>query len=131
MIPLSEGVVSLGVVVHKDVYAQHLAAQSDKPAKKETNRGGAGLRSLGTYLGLLQKEPQPTNPEVSSSTQRYLDILDLAPFTKKFLGQGKLVGHWDTTGGSHNLVQVASDYSYTADSYAGEGWRIIGDAGCA
>jgi len=65
----------------------------------------------------------------TSSTRRYLEALELAPGLKKLLGGAKLVSHLGTTDDSPTLVHTASDYSYSADKYAGGGWRVIGDAG--
>ena len=87
------------------------------------------FRTLGAYLGFSEQAPQAIPSDVSSSTRRYLETLELAPCLKKLLRDGKLVNHPETTDGSQTLVHTASDYSYSADKYAGDGWRIIGDAG--
>jgi len=58
-----------------------------------------------------------------------LEALELAPGLKKFLRGRKLVDHLGADGESSSSVHTASDYSYSADRYAGDGWRIIGDAG--
>ena len=86
------------------------------------------FQTLGAYLGFSQQPPQATHPNVSSSTRRYLETLELAPGLKKLLGDGKLVNHLGTAEGSPTSVHTASDYSYSADKYAGDGWRVIGDA---
>ncbi|KAI0264704.1 hypothetical protein BC834DRAFT_1042243 [Gloeopeniophorella convolvens] len=57
--------------------------------------------------------------------QRYLSALDLAPGVKQLLGSSGNMprGEPDT-----DTVRTASDYSYAASSYAGENYRIVGDA---
>ncbi|KAJ4483597.1 hypothetical protein J3R30DRAFT_1806921 [Lentinula aciculospora] len=63
-------------------------------------------------------------PNIARSTTaiRYLTMLSLAPgIVKLITAQGSFV---ESTG-----VKSASDYSYSAPSYAGPGFRIAGDAG--
>ena len=86
------------------------------------------FQTLGNYLGFSQKSPRPIPSSTSSSTKLYLETLELAPGLKKLLGDGKLVDHLGSNDGNRSLVHTASDFSYTADSYAGDGWRAIGDA---
>ena len=93
------------------------------------NTFGTIFGSLGTYLGLSQEAPRPGPSSVPSSTRRYLETLELAPDLKKLLGDGKLVDHLGSSEDSGSLVHTASDYSYSSDKYAGDGWRVIGDAG--
>ena len=88
------------------------------------------FQTMGTYLGLSQKTPQPVPSNVSLSTQRYLDTLELAPGLKKLLGDGRIVDHLGSDENNRSPIHTASDYSYSADKYAGDGWRIAGDAGC-
>jgi len=87
------------------------------------------FQTLSAYLGYFRKTPQPAPSDVSSSTQRYLDTLELAPGLKKLLGDGRLVDHLGSGGDNKSLVHTASDYSYSADRYGGDGWRVVGDAG--
>jgi flavine halogenase len=49
----------------------------------------------------------------------------LAPGVRRLIGDGKLLGGGEGEGG----VKSASDFSYSAPSYAGNGYRIVGDAG--
>jgi hypothetical protein len=51
----------------------------------------------------------------------YLDQLNLAPDIKEFLKDGATLA---------TEVKTASDYSYSASSYAGPHFRLAGDAGC-
>lgn len=56
----------------------------------------------------------------SNSQQFYKEILKLAPGILKLLENAEFVSG----------VRTASDYSYSADEYAGPYFRIVGDAGC-
>ncbi|EPQ52656.1 FAD/NAD P-binding domain-containing protein, partial [Gloeophyllum trabeum ATCC 11539] len=56
--------------------------------------------------------------EHGSVRQHYLRSLERAPGVCDLLKDSQLQGD----------VQSASDYSYSATSYAGEGWRLAGDA---
>lgn len=49
----------------------------------------------------------------------YREQLRLAPGILQFIGTGEL----------RTDIRSASDYSYSASSYGGEGYRIVGDAG--
>ncbi|KAJ3757384.1 hypothetical protein EV360DRAFT_84057 [Lentinula raphanica] len=65
----------------------------------------------------------PSFPEVprSTTTARYASMLSLAPgIVKLITPRGTFV---------EGSVKSASDYSYSAPSYAGPGFRIAGDAG--
>jgi hypothetical protein len=73
--------------------------------------------------------PIPSN--ASSSLRRYLETLELAPGVRKLVGDGELVDRLGADGGSASLIHSASDYSYSSDRYAGDGWRVVGDAGGA
>ncbi|TFK44724.1 hypothetical protein BDQ12DRAFT_673465 [Crucibulum laeve] len=53
----------------------------------------------------------------------YLDQLQYVPNLKKFLEGAEL-----KEDGDHYRVQSASDFSYAADKYAGDHFRMIGDA---
>lgn len=56
---------------------------------------------------------------VPSLHTHYREQLHLAPELVKLIGTGEL----------RTDIKSASDYSYSASSYAGEGYRIVGDAG--
>jgi flavine halogenase len=64
---------------------------------------------------------RPRGPSDSTLTSRYLSSLHLAPGVVNLITQSGIL-----EGGS---VKSASDFSYSANSYAGPGYRIIGDAG--
>ncbi|KAI0280415.1 FAD/NAD(P)-binding domain-containing protein [Russula aff. rugulosa BPL654] len=93
-IPLSEGLISVGVVRHQSAYS------------KSSPPNGHDIPQSST--------PSQTTPG-----------LDLVPGLKRLLGsKGKMV----RGEGELSTVRTASDYSYSASSYAGENYRMVGDA---
>ena len=102
---------SVGVVVNKEIYSRRARSASLDNGASESTR--------------------PIPPNTSSSTRRYLETLELAPGVRKLVGDGELVGHPGADGGGPSLIHSASDYSYSSDRYAGDGWRVVGDAGGA
>lgn len=112
-IPLHNGKTSVGIVMNQEQY-------------------NAQAKTRSTLV--------PGAFESSSLTQRYLANLHLAPGVVKLLS-GKNVGvaeeSEESEEGSLNFrvtlepgsVRSASDFSYSAPSYAGSGYRIVGDAG--
>ena len=130
-IPLHGGVTSVGVVVNKEIYTRRARSQPEKDVThgEGENTLNTAFQSLGTYLGFSQKAQPQVPPSTSSATQRYLETLELAPGLRKLLGDAKLIDHLGSDGDNGSLIHTASDYSYSADRHAGDGWRIIGDAG--
>ncbi|KAJ3570902.1 hypothetical protein NP233_g4097 [Leucocoprinus birnbaumii] len=63
---------------------------------------------------------QQTENAASTLAARYLSNLNFAPGIVDLIGEGKLV---------EGSVKTASDFSYSAPSYAGPNYRIVGDAG--
>ena len=124
----------MGVVVKKEVHDRKAKSQSNEVArgtslesaipKKAGSTRNTIFQTLRTFLGFSQQAPR----EIPPSTRRYLETLELAPGLKKLLGDGKLVDHLGSTDDNPSLLHTASDYSYSADKYAGDGWRVIGDA---
>ena len=125
------GVTSVGVVANKEIYTRRARSQPEKDVThgKAGNTLNTAFQASGTYLGFSQKAQPQVSPTTSSATRRYLETLELAPGLKKLLGDAKLIDHLGSDGDNGSLVHTASDYSYSADRYAGEGWRVIGDAG--
>ncbi|KAF5320184.1 hypothetical protein D9611_010302 [Ephemerocybe angulata] len=72
-------------------------------AKKAAGRDAAASKGNNSY----------------SLRDHYLDQFQFLPGLKKLLGTGTLAG---------GVVKSASDYSYSADRYSGDHFRIIGDA---
>ena len=110
-IPLHDGTTSIGVVVNQKIF--HAKSQSSN------------------------SNPTP------SLTSRYRSYLPLAPGLLELIGDGVLTTKPVSPPNSPNgadstandfrsnepLVKSATDFSYSADQYAGNGYRIIGDAG--
>ena len=81
---------------------------------------------------------EPSTRRTSALADRYLSLLHLAPGVLKLIGEGKLVkvddgehpiSEEEYIGSEVPMTRSASDYSYSAGRYAGNGWRIVGDAG--
>ncbi|KAH9485155.1 Flavin-dependent halogenase armH1 [Psilocybe cubensis] len=100
-IPLHNGTTSVGVVMNEKMYKAKL------------------------------QEPLPPSPFAATATvnpssesalvMRYLSNLSLTPGVVNLITtSGKLI---------NGSVKSASDFSYSAPSYAGPGYRIVGDAG--
>ncbi|KAG9220643.1 hypothetical protein CCMSSC00406_0003742 [Pleurotus cornucopiae] len=66
------------------------------------------------------KQQVATGDGSSTMTSRYLENILLAPGLVDLIGEGKMVD---------GSVKSASDFSYSAPKYAGERYRIVGDAG--
>jgi hypothetical protein len=115
-------VTSVGVVVNKEVYSRRARSQSDKVT------GGASLDNVASEKA---ESTRPIPSSASSSTRKYLETLELAPGVKNLVGDGELDDHLGADAGNPSLVHSASDYSYSSDRYAGDGRRVIGDAGGA
>ncbi|EIN06705.1 FAD/NAD(P)-binding domain-containing protein [Punctularia strigosozonata HHB-11173 SS5] len=105
-IPLSNGKTSVGIVMNQKLYNERVRAMS----------------------------------AVDSSAQhtlldRYLAALPLAPNVSKLIGkEAELIRDsvgFDEKGDRTTLptIKMASDYSYSSQTYAGPGWRLAGDAG--
>jgi hypothetical protein len=68
----------------------------------------------------------------SSLEDRYRCFLSLAPGLVKLLGCGRIVQKEAVEGQPGQLdllIRSASDFSYSASSYGGPGFRLVGDAG--
>ncbi|KAL4066069.1 hypothetical protein J3A83DRAFT_350187 [Scleroderma citrinum] len=66
-----------------------------------------------------------------STESRYREYILLAPMVHDLLAEGELVARPSISGPSGSLdplVRSASDFSYSADSYAGPSFRIVGDS---
>ncbi|TFK44432.1 FAD binding domain-containing protein [Crucibulum laeve] len=98
-IPLHNGTTSIGIVMNKKIYD----AQTKSPTSPSFPSSAA---------------PNPTN---STMIARYISNLSLAPGLLKLITES---GRMD-----EGSVKSASDFSYSAPSYAGNGYRIVGDAG--
>jgi flavin-dependent dehydrogenase len=77
-----------------------------------------------TSIGVVQNQETATQKKKDmgspSSKEFYLESLKLAPSILDLLSGGELVTE----------IKSASDWSYSASSYAAPNMRIVGDAGC-
>lgn len=86
-------------------------------------------------LPAFGSEPSPGHARARSGhpapslADRYLTFLHLAPGVQALLGEDATLEHVRDEHGDAPAARSASDFSYQADRYAGEGWRIVGDAG--
>ncbi|KZV76790.1 FAD/NAD(P)-binding domain-containing protein [Peniophora sp. CONT] len=100
----------------------------------------------GSLAGDRRSSATDVGDRISSGrgAQRYLAALELAPAVRDLLGsQAELSRHGDpssvaratedastgTDAWEDAFIRTASDFSYSAASYGGEGYRIVGDAG--
>ena len=84
-----------------------------------------------TSVGVVQNQEisnrkKATHPSgtVPSAKEHYLDQLKLAPAVYALVCKGEMNSEY---AGAN--VRTASDYSYSASSYAGPHYRVVGDAG--
>ncbi|KAI0918900.1 hypothetical protein AcV5_001961 [Taiwanofungus camphoratus] len=110
-IPLHDGLASVGVVMDQQLLAARTRTGDIPPAPPS-------LRTPATL---------PASPLAA----RYVGLLALAPGLLALLGAGELVGAHGEDGKAPPLARSTSDFSYAADAYAGEGFRVVGDAGGA
>ncbi|KAF5386114.1 hypothetical protein D9615_002277 [Tricholomella constricta] len=98
-IPLHNGTTSVGVVMNQKCYNEKL--KYPLPPSPFNHTGTSSINS--------------------SMPARYFSSLSLAPgIVKLITSKGRIV---------EGSVKSASDFSYSAPSYAGNNYRIIGDAG--
>jgi flavine halogenase len=79
------------------------------------------LRDGKVSVGVVMKESDniALRKESTSLKDHYLRALARAPCAMKMVEKGQLL----------EGVRTASDYSYSAETYAGHNWRLAGDAG--
>jgi len=99
-IPLHNGTTSVGVVMNEKCYH----ARNQRPLLP-------GPFHVSATPGI----------EESTLAKRYISSLGLAPGVVKLITQSGVM--------EEGSVKSANDFSYSSDSYAGEGYRIVGDAG--
>ncbi|KAF9524017.1 FAD binding domain-containing protein [Crepidotus variabilis] len=98
-IPLHDGTTSVGIVMNEQVYK---AKNEDGPVASPLSHFAAG--------------------DTSNLIQRYLSELSFAPGVVNLITESGILA-------KDKGVKTASDFSYSAPSYAGDGYRIVGDAG--
>ncbi len=72
---------------------------------------------------------QPSSRLHSTLADRYLIFLHLAPGVQALIGENATLECVCDENGDAPAARSASDFSYSAEEYAGNGWRIAGDAG--
>ncbi|CAL1711240.1 unnamed protein product [Somion occarium] len=149
-IPLHNGLTSVGIVMDQ----KQLGVRSR--ACSSSSRTPIPFPSLPSFAAFSStsntEESEQTQRKTSSLAERYLTFLHLAPGVLELIGEeGKLVEvreDYERTGPSASgssgptkekagqtqskeipIARSASDFSYSAGRYAGNGWRVIGDAG--
>ena len=137
-IPLHNGLTSVGIVMAQKELGLRSRASSSASSPPSPASGAPSAFS-GVGGGKARPRSQSTLSARTATTlaDRYLGFLPLAPGVLGLIGEGELVdvagegmGEQDESMAGRT-VKSASDYSYCADAYAGEGWRVIGDAGGA
>ncbi|KAG1865902.1 hypothetical protein DFJ58DRAFT_863667 [Suillus subalutaceus] len=91
-----------------------------------------GTTSIGVVMNQDIYNEKVSALKGSSLEDRYRISVSLAPALIKLIGNGKMVQK-EASGGQPRqldlLIRSASDFSYSASSYGGPGFRLVGDAG--
>ncbi|KAG1817947.1 uncharacterized protein BJ212DRAFT_1568202 [Suillus subaureus] len=91
-----------------------------------------GTTSIGVVMNQDVYNERVRALEGSSLEDRYRLSISLAPALVKLIGTGRVVQK-EASGGQPGqldpLIRSASDFSYSASSYGGPGFRLVGDAG--
>ncbi|KAG1860798.1 hypothetical protein F4604DRAFT_1789862 [Suillus subluteus] len=91
-----------------------------------------GTTSIGVVMNQDMYNERVRALKGSSLEDRYRISTTLAPELIKLIGTGKMVqkeAHGGQPGQLDPLIRSASDFSYSASSYGGPGFRLVGDAG--
>ncbi|KAJ7125045.1 FAD binding domain-containing protein [Mycena epipterygia] len=99
-IPLHNGLTSVGVVMNQKIYNEKMKEPVEPACFPPSS------------------VPNPAN---SSMVNRYLSNISLAPGVLKLITSAGVM--------EAGSVKSATDFSYSASSYGGYGYRIVGDAG--
>lgn len=103
------------------------SSSAEPPFHRDTSTNPPSCRTPPSSLSppSLPFSPGGSWSALAGAEQRYLKALDLAPGVKRLLGSEGLMLRGEP---ESDTVRTASDYSYSASSYAGENFRIVGDA---
>lgn len=91
-----------------------------------------GTTSIGVVVSQKRYQERCKTLPGSSTLARYQALLPLAPNLIRLVGRGTLVSKASSDGSQSSaeaLVRSAADFSYSAPRYAGDSFRIVGDAG--
>lgn len=117
-IPLHNGLTSVGIVMEQ----KQLGIRSRAVSSATTAPLPASSEPLSSRV--------PSNGRTHATlADRYLTFLHLAPGVQALIGDHATLERVEDENGQAPAARSASDFSYSADSYAGEGWRLVGDAG--
>ncbi|THH13242.1 hypothetical protein EW146_g6960 [Bondarzewia mesenterica] len=143
MSPTFSSTISPGMLSHSsgNLIARYISALELAPGlkeligtgtlvqgKKSAETLGSGSESLTPSAGSLhgQSTVVSADPRAPATPRIRRDKESARPFSPGAEGQMQTM---DDNVSSDETVRTASDYSYSANTYAGEGWRIVGDAG--
>ena len=89
--------------------------------------------SVGVVVNQERYRERCKAPPGTSMVERYREMLSHAPRLIDLIGSGTLVAKPSEgePASANKLVRSASDFSYSAPAYAGNNFRIVGDAGGA
>ncbi|KAG1740887.1 uncharacterized protein EDB91DRAFT_1248267 [Suillus paluster] len=91
-----------------------------------------GTTSIGVVMNQVNYNEKVRASKGSSLEDRYRLSISLAPALVKLIGSGRIVQKEAAEGQPGQLdllIRSASDFSYSASSYGGPGFRLVGDAG--
>ncbi|OJA19373.1 hypothetical protein AZE42_08777 [Rhizopogon vesiculosus] len=91
-----------------------------------------GTTSIGIVMNQAIYNEKVRTLKGSSLEDRYRFSISLAPGLVRLIGSGRIVqkeGVERQSGQFDLLIRSASDFSYSASSYGGPGFRLVGDAG--
>lgn len=116
-IPLHNGLTSVGIVMEQKalgVRSRAASSATTAPIPPSSSSSAAGTTHSRMH---------------STLADRYLTFLHLAPGVQALIGEDAQLEHVQDENGEAPAARSASDFSYSAEEYAGDGWRIVGDAG--
>ena len=122
-IPLHKGVTSVGVVMD----------QKQLGIRSRASSSASGSPFIGGGTRTRTRQGSISARTASTLCDRYVSFLQLCPTISGLIGEGELVAvksdEDEDVESEVPMARSASDYSYSATDYAGEGWRMVGDAG--
>ena len=101
------------------------SADSSSHRDSSTNPPSCGTPPSSLSSSTTLFSPSDSWSALAGAEQRYLKALDLTPGVKRLLGSESVMLRGES---ESDTVRTASDYSYSASSYAGEKFRVVGDA---
>ena len=128
-IPLHNGLTSVGVVMEQKQHGvRSRAVSSATSAPLPASSSSSSSSSTSSSSSSRGRTGQSTKAPATLA-DRYLTFLHLAPGVQALIGEDATLERVEDENGEAPAARSASDFSYSADAYAGEGWRLVGDAG--